>query len=73
MFLTLLFSVETQVRARDPGWPRQKVTKAGKLVYYQPQVDSWTDHKKLTFRAAMTVTPAGQSAAIGVADRGARL
>ncbi|MCB2189289.1 MAG: hypothetical protein KQJ78_22965 [Deltaproteobacteria bacterium] len=39
----------------DPGWPRV-IEKAGKqLTIYQPQVDSWQDYKKLSFRSAIAV------------------
>lgn len=52
--------------AQDPGWPRQKTSPAGKLVYYQPQVDSWSNHKDLEFRMAFSLTPTGGKQAIGV-------
>lgn len=51
---------------QDPGWPRQKSSPAGRLVYYQPQVDSWTDHRTLEFRMAFQLTPAGGKQAVGV-------
>ena len=31
----------------DPGWPRQRSNEKGNLVYYQPQVDDWTNFKEL--------------------------
>ena len=31
----------------DPGWPRQRTNEKGSLVYYQPQVDAWTNFKEL--------------------------
>ena len=64
--LVLLFA--TTILGQDPGWPRQKVNPAGKLVYYQPQVDSWTNHKDLQFSLAFSFTPAGGKAVVGVAN-----
>lgn len=55
------------VTAQDPGWPRQKTGKVGKLIYYQPQVDDWSNHKQLDFRMALTITPTGKPTTIGVA------
>ncbi|HTG17096.1 MAG TPA: hypothetical protein VK747_17735, partial [Blastocatellia bacterium] len=52
--------------AQDPGWPRQKSSPAGKLVYYQPQVDEWADFKRLNFRMAFSFTPTGGKATVGV-------
>ena len=50
----------------DPGWPRQKTTDQGSLVYYQPQVDDWKDFKQLDFRMAFSLTPKGQKEVVGV-------
>jgi len=52
--------------AQDPGWPRQKSNPAGTLVYYQPQVDHWTNYKDLGFRTAFTLTPTGGKQVVGV-------
>jgi hypothetical protein len=52
--------------ASDPGWPRQKTTDQGSLVYYQPQVDDWKDFKQLDFRMAFSLTPKGQKEVVGV-------
>ncbi len=54
--------------AQDPGWPRQKTNPAGKLVYYQPQVDGWTNFKELEFRMAFVLTPAGGKQTVGVLE-----
>jgi len=51
---------------QDPGWPRQKSNAGGRLVYYQPQVDSWNDHRDLQFRMAFSLTPTGGKAVVGV-------
>jgi len=40
----------------DPGWPRAFEAGGAKVVMYQPQVDEWKDHSKLTFRSAVAVT-----------------
>ncbi len=46
----------------DPGWPRE-IEKGGiQLVYYQPQIESWTDYKELTARVAFSVTKDGKQA-----------
>ena len=52
--------------ASDPGWPRQKTTDQGSLVYYQPQVDDWKDFKQIDFRMAFSLTPKGQKEVVGV-------
>ena len=62
--LTLMFA--TVGLAQDPGWPRQKSNPTGKLVYYQPQVDDWTNFKELQFRMAFSLTPAGGKQTVGV-------
>lgn len=54
--------------AQDVGWPRQKSSSAGRLVYYQPQVDSWTNYRDLKFRMAFSLTPSGGKQVIGVAN-----
>lgn len=52
--------------AQDPGWPRLKSSPAGKLVYYQPQVDNWYSHSDLNFRMAFSLTPTGGKQTVGV-------
>jgi len=52
--------------ASDPGWPRQKTTDQGTLVYCQPQVDDWKEFKQLDFRMAFSLTPKGQKEVVGV-------
>lgn len=66
LMLTLIFA--TVGLAQDPGWPRQKTSPAGKLVYYQPQVDEWKDYKDLDFRMAFSMTPTGGKQAVGVVN-----
>src|SRR5437764_4297354 len=52
----------------DPGWPRQRTNRNGSLVYYQPQIDAWTNFKELTFRMAFSLTPKGQKEIVGVIE-----
>ncbi len=51
--------------AADPGWPREIEKGDIKLVYYQPQIESWKDYELLTARVAFNVTKDGKSA-VGV-------
>jgi hypothetical protein len=39
----------------DQGWPRQYSDGRAKLVLYQPQVDSWTDFRKLAARFVISL------------------
>src|SRR6266550_2204227 len=52
----------------DPGWPRQRTNEQGRLVYYQPQVDAWTNFKELSFRMAFSLTPKGGKEIVGVVE-----
>jgi len=52
--------------AQDLGWPRQKSSSAGRLIYYQPQVDEWNNYKELAFRMAFSLTPTGGKQVVGV-------
>src|SRR5947208_3267852 len=52
----------------DPGWPRQRTNEKGRLVYYQPQVDAWTNFKQLAFRMAFSLTPKGGKEIVGVVE-----
>jgi hypothetical protein len=52
----------------DPGWPRQRTNEKGSLVYYQPQVDAWTNFKQLDFRMAFSLTPKGGKEIVGVME-----
>lgn len=42
----------------DPGWPREFVNESGKLLLYQPQIDSWKSFQRLDARFAVALTPA---------------
>ena len=54
--------------ASDPGWPRQRTSEKGSLVYYQPQVDDWKDFKQLNFRMAFSLTPKGGKEVVGIIE-----
>lgn len=54
--------------AADPGWPRQRTSAQGTLVYYQPQVDEWKDFKQLDFRMAFSLTPKGGKEIVGIIE-----
>src|SRR3954453_12496277 len=41
----------------DPGWPREFVNDSGKLVLYQPQIDSWKSFRRIDARFAVALTP----------------
>ena len=41
----------------DTGWPRTLQMQNGTLVWFQPQVESWTDRKKIVAWSAVAYTP----------------
>src|SRR5438132_2998897 len=52
----------------DPGWPRERTNEQGRLIYYQPQVDAWTNFKDLDFRMAFSLTPKGGKEIVGILE-----
>jgi len=52
----------------DIGWPRQLSKDGATLVYYQPQLDEWSDYKQLKCRMAFALTAPGQAQVLGVAS-----
>ncbi len=55
-----------QAAAQQPApaasdWPRQREANGHSLLMWKPQVDSWENHARLVFRAAVAVRPAGKS------------
>src|SRR5258708_28703033 len=52
----------------DAPWPRQRTNDKGSLVYYQPQVDAWTNFKQLDFRMAFSLTPKGEKEIVGIIE-----
>ena len=65
--LVILLSAAVSL-AQDPGWPRRLVQNGNVLVLYQPQVDEWRDFRELDWRMAVSLTPAGGKAALGVVE-----
>ncbi len=51
--------------APEPGWPREMSGPEGKLIYYQPQIDTWKDYRVLA-RMGVSLTPARGQTAVGV-------
>ncbi len=41
----------------DTGWPRTAQMQNGTLVWFQPQIESWTDRKKIVAWSAVAYTP----------------
>src|SRR4249920_2031802 len=41
----------------DTGWPRNLQLQNGSLVWFQPQVESWTEGKKIVAWSAVAYTP----------------
>ena len=68
LIITLVLALVGVCVAQDPGWPRQKKSTAGTLIYYPPQVDDWTNYKELDFRMAFSLTPAGGKQTVGVVN-----
>jgi hypothetical protein len=61
-----ILTLASSILAQDPGWPRQATLDGVKLLYYQPQVDSWKDYNQLDGRMAVSITPARGKAVVGV-------
>src|SRR6185503_17281371 len=43
----------------DTGWPRTVELTSGSVVWYQPQVESWTDQKQILAWSAVSYLPNG--------------
>src|SRR5580658_5855421 len=71
-YLLLLFSVPSIVFGEDIGWPREMTQNGARIVYYQPQIDQWSDYRTLTARMAISVTPTGGQPTPGVVSIQAR-
>ena len=71
-YLLLFWTIPSLVLAEDIGWPREKTQNGARIVYYQPQIDSWKDYRTLDARMAISVTPAGGKATPGVVSIQAR-
>ena len=66
-FFVILLAMSLRSFAQDPGWPRKHVLPGGTLISYQPQVDEWKDHSKVTWRQAFQLTPTNGKTVIGAA------
>ena len=66
LFVGRAFTADTP--SPDPGWPRQKTSPDGKLIYYQPHFDQWSNFKSLRGRMAVSLTPTGGQPILGVAE-----
>ena len=71
-FLLLLVGMPSLSIAEDIGWPREMTQNGARIVYYQPQIDQWTDYRALDARMAISVTPAGGKPTPGVVSIEAR-
>src|ERR1700733_3898363 len=71
-YLLLFWTIPSLVLAEDIGWPREKTENGARIVYYQPQIDSWKDYRTLDARMAIQVTPAGGKTTPGVVSIQAR-
>jgi hypothetical protein len=59
-------TAEQRVSTPTGDWP-QEITKEGnRLTYYQPQVDAWTDYRRLDGRVAVVLTPNGGQSVAGM-------
>ncbi len=65
-FLLGMLASGSAAWAQNLGWPRTIEQPAGKLVLFQPHVDSWDS--ELVWRQAFQLTPAGGSMALGAAS-----
>jgi hypothetical protein len=54
--------------AQDSGWPRTIIQSGGTVVFYQPQVDSWSNYNEITWRQAFQLTPTGGRMVVGGAS-----
>src|SRR6516225_5684570 len=59
---------QTPAQPQDPGWPRQKSSPDGKLIYYHPHFDQWVNFKQLNGRMAVSITPTGGHTTLGVVE-----
>ena len=65
---SLILTSLSVARGQDPGWPRQITKQGSTLTYYQPQVDEWKGFTDLTWRMALSLTPAGGKEVVGVVE-----
>src|SRR5580704_16762959 len=71
-YLLFLTGIPSFLCAEDIGWPREMTQNGARIVYYQPQIDRWSDYRTLDARMAISVTPAGGKPTLGVVSIQAR-
>src|SRR5580658_1186274 len=71
-YLLLLLGIPNLLLAEEIGWPREVTQNGAQIIYYQPQIDQWTDYRTLNARMAISVTPAGGKPTLGVVSVEAR-
>jgi hypothetical protein len=62
--IAIALAVTLEARADDEGWPREITAQKGKIVIYQPQVESF-EGNTLESRAAVAVTVTGSEPVFG--------
>src|ERR1700735_684086 len=71
-YVLLLFGIPSLMLGENIGWPREITQNGAHIVYYQPQIDRWTNYRTLDARMAISVTPAGGKPTPGVVSIQAR-
>jgi hypothetical protein len=71
-YLLFLCGTSSLLLAEDIGWPREITQNGARIVYYQPQIDQWSDYRTLDARMAVSVTPTGGNPTPGVVSIQAR-
>src|SRR5450432_65091 len=68
LFLTvsIVMLIALKGFSEDVSWPRQLTNEGSVLTLYQPQVQSWEQYKKLTYRMAFSLTPNQGKVVLGV-------
>jgi hypothetical protein len=64
--VVLTFCLVSASFAQDIGWPREKSTADGTIIYYQPQLDEWKDYRQLEARMAVSIKPKTGQPTVGV-------
>jgi len=62
----LSFCLVSASFAEDLGWPREKTSAEGALIYYQPQLDEWTNFRELTARMAVSIRAKTGQPTVGI-------
>ncbi|MGB2625871.1 MAG: hypothetical protein WAK20_03725 [Candidatus Acidiferrum sp.] len=62
----LTFCLISASFAQDIGWPLEKTTADATIIYYQPQLDEWTNFRQLDARMAVSIKQKTGEATVGV-------